>query len=83
MGTRMLCEECGWGGPDEDVLNAKNPFDPEDRVSGCPYCKEVNTVVTACQWVGCTKPGSMGTPLKNGGYTYTCWDHQPLESERK
>lgn len=65
-------------------LSAVNPFDEGDVISGCPNCKDVNTLEQACQFDGCKQNASIGTP---GGYAYryfwSCHRHRPhKEAER-
>jgi len=74
--TRVVCEECGWKGYTYEILTASNPFDPIDRIIGCPTCKSVETLRTTCDEPGCWEQDTMGTPTKNG-YRRTCWKHKP------
>lgn len=77
----MLCGEyrCNWRGTDAEVLHAPNPFDPEDEISGCPKCKEINSIYRACDEPGCWDRVSCGTTTPNG-YRQTCGKHRPRES---
>ena len=74
---RFVCRECGWRGNDEDALSASNPFDPGDIITGCPKCKNVNTMRTTCDELGCWEEDTCGTPTL-GGYRRTCGKHQPI-----
>ena len=74
--SKLICIGCGWQGLYNDVLKAKNPFCHGEEISGCPYCKCVNTVIRACERDGCWKEGSCGNP-EPAGYTWTCFEHQP------
>jgi hypothetical protein len=73
---KVICEECDWHGLENEVLQAPNPFDPEDGVLGCPKCKSVNEIVYTCIADNCWKPVSCGTPTV-GGYMNTCGKHAP------
>lgn len=76
--TKSKCTDyrCGWFGKDEDVLIAKNPFDPDDFVTGCPLCKQINTITYACDEEGCWADATCGTPTA-AGYRRTCGKHMP------
>lgn len=75
---RAKCNDlrCGWVGDSDDALRAPNPFDPEDELTACPKCREVNQLIAACDEPGCTKDGSCGTPTEDG-YRTTCFAHRP------
>lgn len=76
---KVICEtrRCGWHGLEHEALVAKSPFSDDDLVA-CPECKEVGTLVVACDEPGCWKEASCGTPIP-GGYRRTCFDHRPKE----
>jgi len=76
MNDKAICEECGWHGADTEVLQAPNPFNPEEQISGCPHCHSVETLVRACDEPGCWEPAACGTPVLNE-YRYTCRRHRP------
>ena len=79
--TRWLCQSCDWAGTDEELLRAPSPFDGEIIV-GCPKCKAVEDIVSACDEPGCDRPSTCGFPVP-GGYRRTCgkhllwWDERP------
>lgn len=73
---KAICTECGWVGMSSEILHATNPFDSACVVYGCPDCKNVNTVVSACDEPGCQEQSSCGTPTENG-YRFTCGEHVP------
>lgn len=77
MKEKVICEECGWQGEGKDVLRAPNPFDPEEQMSGCPYCHSVESLVRACDGPGCWEPAAYATPVAND-YRYTCFRHRPM-----
>ena len=76
MSDRLFCNErrCGWRGT--EALTAPNPFDAEDTIAGCPKCKEINSLLVACDEPGCWNEASCGTPVANG-YRHTCGKHAP------
>lgn len=78
MNRKVVCEEyrCQWRGLESQVLKAKNPFDPDYEINGCPSCKEINTIVYACDEPRYWKPVTCGTPTNNG-YRSTCGQHKP------
>lgn len=77
--VKWLCEECKWCGPDEELLRAPNPFseDETDTMTGCPQCREPNTMGRACDEPGCEQPAGNGTPTPNG-YRWSCYPHRPI-----
>lgn len=77
MNRKVKCNEyrCNWNGIESDVLMGINPFD-FSSVWGCPKCKEINTVVFACDELGCWGDVSSGTPTESG-YRHTCRLHKP------
>jgi len=80
--AKLVCEDqkCNWCGPEDDVLKAPNPFEPEEIVWGCPRCHEIETIVGACEVEGCCRPSTSGTPTHDG-YRRTCIDHIPERTE--
>jgi hypothetical protein len=76
---KTICLECDWKGTDADLLIAPSPFDPEDTLSGCPKCKSVDCFRVACDFTGCWKEATAGTPTK-AGYRHTCYLHRPEEN---
>lgn len=74
---RPLCNECGWQGDREDLLEAAHPFEPVGTtVFGCPSCREIITI---------EPPGaSVGTKLASSEplgphYDGTTMDNQQLD----
>jgi hypothetical protein len=74
---KVFCP-CGWRGTEDRVLKALNPFDDLDIIVGCPRCKHVNTILTACEVEGCWLPVECGTP-KSNEYRITCSKHRPTQ----
>ena len=75
---KAVCENrrCRWHGTMDDVLRGPDPFDPEEQVIGCPRCRGVECLLTACDEPSCWKPATCGTPTA-GGYRHTCGEHKP------
>lgn len=71
---KMVCEECGWVGRENELLTAENPFRPEDMVTGCPKCKSLDTIRAGCDEPGCDEIATCGTPTEKG-YRMTCGYH--------
>jgi hypothetical protein len=76
--AKCVCSyyRCNWHGDSDEVLRAKNPFDDSDDIEGCPKCKEIGSVVQACDEPGCWKEVTCGTPTPDG-YRSTCGEHSP------
>ena len=75
-GLKYLCSKhrCNWHGFEDEVLTAHSPFDVTDMLYGCPKCKDVRTVVRACDEPDCWEPATCGFPT-DSGYRNTCHDH--------
>jgi len=71
---KVKCDECGWLGHLPDVLEAKNPFNKNEMITGCPLCNAVDSMAQVCDEPKCWKVTSCGfnTP---SGYRVTCGDH--------
>jgi hypothetical protein len=76
---KLVCEACNYGCKRRFLLDAPNPFDPGNRIFGCPGCKSVNTMRSCCDEPGCWEPDTCGT-LTPGGHRRTCGKHQPADT---
>ena len=78
---KTICNErgCEWRGYENEILQAKNPFDASMTIYSCPKCHGVNTLVFACDEPDCWKEVACGTPTKTG-YRSTCGQHIPKTS---
>lgn len=75
---KWQCTSCDEIWLESELLSAPNPFEPAaGPITGCPHCKEVNCFRTICDWTGCKRESSSGTPLADGRYVWRCWDHRP------
>jgi len=74
--SKWICEECGWVGPDTELLEATSPFDDTETLYGCPRCLEANRFQRGCDHEGCEKIAGNGTPVPNG-YVWSCFEHRP------
>ena len=79
MMDKWLCEECGERVFDNQILVADNPFDKSVTVAGCPGCKEVNTLIRACDFKDCWGRVVQGAPTDHG-YKNTCSRHKPNDA---
>lgn len=80
--ARWRCERCDEISLGEELLVAPNPFDPMDRVMGCPHCEACfgEDVHHVCDEPDCKLDVSCGWPTgdnndKWGGYRQTCGEH--------
>lgn len=75
---KVVCNEirCDWHGLDDEILRAPNPFEQGEVLYACPKCKEVGSIVVACDEPGCWKEATCGTPTEND-YRRTCGKHRP------
>ena len=79
---RMLCRNCGWMGPEDQILKAPNPWNQDDEICGCPQCFVVEDLRVACYRVGCKNEASMGIPTPTG-YILCCYLHKSEMSEHE
>ena len=75
MKTKCIC---GWKGISEQLLTAKNPFNIDETIQGCPKCFSINEFRTVCDELECWEFVTCGTPTKEG-YRNTCSKHEPKE----
>jgi hypothetical protein len=80
---KRICKSCGWYGLDSEVLTAISPFDPDDVISGCPQCKEINTIMLACWAQDCWEEVTMGAFTRDGTYQMLCSKHGREAREEK
>lgn len=78
---RWLCNECGRICSDGEYLKAKNPFNKQDDIIGCPHCFAVDTLVGCCDEPTCKSESTCGWPDHNGKYRRTCGQHMRYESD--
>ena len=78
MTRKVKCEEyrCSWHGEEIEVLTASNPFNIDFIISGCPKCREINSIVYVCDEPECWETVSCGTRTSMG-YRSTCHKHRP------
>jgi hypothetical protein len=76
MIEKILCNECGWAGMSDEALAAPSPFDPAQKLTGCPRCRGVD-FLWGCDEPGCDAEATCGTPTPDGGYRHTCHRHRP------
>ena len=72
------CENCNTDVMSKDILRAPSPFDKDDTITGCPYCRITmgdGEWIEICEVEGCKKQATCGKPLKNGGYLRSCFKH--------
>lgn len=79
MKQKFRCKNyrCDWKGYEEDILVGISPFDGEE-ITGCPKCKDINTIVSVCDEKGCWDFVSCGMSTKTG-YRSTCHKHVPKD----
>jgi hypothetical protein len=78
MTYRFKCVQCGSICNEGEYLTAPNPFDTTDTITGCPTCKGVDSLVTACDEPGCTREATSGW-AGTAGYRHTCGEHYKNE----
>lgn len=71
---KWRCTECLEISAESDLLRAKNPFDKDDLIVGCPKCKSVCEFDEICDEHGCEQQATCGFP-DAGGYRRTCREH--------
>lgn len=78
---KVICMTCDWKGNDADLLVAKNPFDPDETIYGCPNCNSIDSYEGVCDEPDCWNLVVMGTPTPEG-YRNTCSKHDPSNVAR-
>ena len=76
--AKVKCDEhhCTWIGREREILTAENPFDENDKITACPKCKTIDSLVFACDEEDCWRSVSCGTSTQSG-YRRTCHEHKP------
>ena len=80
--SKWTCEECGKECADGQVLRAPNPFKPDEEISGCPNCLEVESLAAACCVDGCGEPMAGGM-LIDSEYVWLCQKHHQEEFRKQ
>lgn len=82
------CGSCDKLVLDFALLRAPSPFDSDDILTGCPYCKQTsNSFDLMCDEPGCANTAHCGWPTGDdsdawGGYRNTCFAHMQ-KAQRK
>jgi len=74
MKDKLQCRICDKILFSDERLEAQHPFISEDKVFGCPHCKDLEGFIVLCEIDGCDSPVSGGTPTEDG-YKYLCYQH--------
>jgi hypothetical protein len=72
--TKFLCDICRMNLKQSALLVAKNPFENDSDVFGCPNCRSIDNFTVACDEPDCWLPVTQGRPTSNG-YRRTCHKH--------
>lgn len=78
---KWRCKECYRVYSQAEMLRAASPFDYNDTLIGCPYCKSVDSFEHLCDEPGCMRGSSCGFPIE-GGYRRTCFEHSELNARK-
>ena len=41
---KRRCKECNWTGTTKELLEAPDPFNPEETLTGCTKCRQTGTM---------------------------------------
>lgn len=74
--ARWRCSMCFHVTPDADLLRASHPFRPGEQVSGCPVCRNCESLSRACDVSDCQREASQCDPA----HGFRCHFHVPVES---
>jgi hypothetical protein len=75
------CMGCQTISLESEFLTAPSPFNPDDTLTACPKCLEVEGTTVfeeICDEPGCTEQATCGFPVDDeafGGYRRTCGKH--------
>jgi len=72
--NRYRCTSCKKISAGLELLQAVNPFDPTDAITGCPHCKQIDNFDAVCDEPGCDETVCGGWPSE-AGYRLTCSKH--------
>ena len=72
--ARYKCDTCGAMFDGTHMLTAKNPFDENDMIYGCPSCAAVNDFTHLCDVADCPNPATGGHSTPEG-YLFHCHEH--------
>ena len=72
--AKYVCASCEAHLFGDQLLEAPNPFDLDDTITGCPECKAVSDTWLACDEDGCWRRADCGTPSQSG-YRQVCGNH--------
>ena len=76
---KYVCEDCDWRGHKVELLTASHPFHHGVALYGCPSCRNIDKLRTACDEPECWEPDTCGTPIPDG-YRRTCGNHVPQDT---
>lgn len=77
--NKIECRQCSWRGVYSNLLVAPSPFDPEERIFGCPLCKQcMEGFESICDVDDCKDHVVGGFMNKDGEYTFACYKHYEL-----
>ncbi len=80
INEKIKCGECGFRGLESKLLRARNPFDKDEEIFGCPECYGIGSIIPVCDELECWSDVSCGTPTPNG-YRRTCGEHRPKDAQ--
>ena len=79
---RCTNRNCGWRGHKSEILIASHPFDPDEKVYGCPTCKDIECFIEICDDPECERDANCGWP-SSAGYRRTCVQHMPEDAPKE
>jgi hypothetical protein len=51
--SNVVCSVCFWSGDAKETFRAPHPFNPNVSLTGCPRCKNIDTMGASCDVQGC------------------------------
>ncbi len=79
--SAVQCRLCNWIG--HERLIAPNPFDPTEKISGCPSCLQCTEGFDVlCYLTGCMRAVTCGS-FVDGEYRFSCFEHSGFAKRDK
>ena len=83
---KFKCKECGAIVAHDRVPEAVNPFNRHEMIFGCPECREVNSLIRACDVDGCNEVSSCvlrQDEITDTDYRFVCSFHCQKKNHNK
>lgn len=80
--TLWRCQECGWRGGSEEIIQFADPVLEGNTWAICPNCRHAECFDNMCDEPACDKVAGCGWPSPEG-YRRTCYEHSSFAAEKR